>query len=303
MALKDYFLHWLRNSEEYKNLVAENNKLNSMQGYPPGHFYSPVVDPRGIEHRDAEIWKAQDEIDGIDLNMEDQLSLVKAFSGYYAELPYLPEKGLKTRYYFDNDYYTHNDGIILYSMIRHLKPKKIIEIGSGFSSAIMLDTNEYCSAGAIKLCFIDPYPERLYGLMNEQDKQQTKVIADDVQSLPLEIYKDLEAGDILFVDSSHVVKTGSDLHHILFNILPVLKRGVHIHFHDIFFPFEYPKTWVMAGRNWNENYVLRAFLMYNGKFRIRLFSDYLYKHQTAAFWDLPLAYNVQGTSLWIEKTA
>jgi hypothetical protein len=100
-----------------------------------------------------------------------------------------------------------------------------------------------------------------------------------------------------------VVKTGSDLYHILFNILPVLKPGVYIHFHDIFFPFEYPKAWVMAGRNWNENYVLRAFLMYNEKFRVRLFSDYLYKKHTVAYWDLPLAYNVQGTSLWIEKTS
>jgi predicted O-methyltransferase YrrM len=303
MALKDYFLNWLRNSEEYKNLVAENNRLNSLQGYPPGHFYSPVVDGKTLEPREAEIWKEQNSIEGIDLNKDEQLDMVKSFSSYYPELPYLPEKGIKTRYYFDNDYYTHNDGITLYSMIRHLKPKKIIEIGSGFSSAIMLDTNEYCLHGSIKLCFIDPYPERLKGLMNEQDQLNAELIAQDVQAVPLEIYQHLEAGDILFVDSSHVVKTGSDLHHILFNILPVLKPGVYVHFHDIFFPFEYPKAWVMAGRNWNENYVLRAFLMYNEKFRIRLFSDYLYKKHTVAYWDLPLAYNVQGTSLWIEKTS
>jgi predicted O-methyltransferase YrrM len=303
MALKDYFLNWLRNSEEYKNLVAENNRLNSLQGYPPGHFYSPVVDGKTLEPREAEIWNEQNKIEGIDLNMEEQLALVKSFSTYYPELPYLSEKRIKTRYYFDNDYYTHNDGIALYSMIRHLTPKKIIEIGSGFSSAIMLDTNEYCLHGSIKLCFIDPYPERLKGLMNVQDQLNAELIAQDVQAVSLEKYKELEAGDMLFVDSSHVVKTGSDLHHILFNILPVLKPGVHIHFHDIFFPFEYPKAWVMAGRNWNENYVLRAFLMYNEKFRIRLFSDYLYKKHTVAYWGLPLAYNVQGTSLWLEKTS
>jgi predicted O-methyltransferase YrrM len=303
MSIKDHFLHWLRNSEEYKNLVAENNRLNSLQGYPPGHFYSPVVDGKMLERREAEIWGDQVRtFQGIELNVNEQLELVKTFNAYYPELPYLPEKELKTRYYFDNDYYTHNDGITLYSMIRHLAPKKIIEIGSGFSSAIMLDTNEHCFSRSIKLCFIDPYPERLFGLLNEHDKQHCQVIVTDVQAVPLELYKDLEAGDILFVDSSHVVKTGSDLHHILFNILPVLKPGVHIHFHDIFFPFEYPKAWVMAGRNWNENYVLRAFLMYNDKFRIRLFSDYLYKEHTVVYWDLPLAYNVQGTSLWIEKT-
>lgn len=302
MSIKDYFLNWLRNSDEYKNLVAENNRLNSLQGYPPGHFYSPVVDGKMLEHREGEIWKEQDRIEGINLNIEDQLALVKGFSTYYSELPYLQEKGLKTRYYFDNDFYTHNDGVTLYSMIRHLKPKRIIEIGSGFSSAIMLDTNEQSFSGSIKLCFIDPYPERLYGLLNEHDKQHCQVIVNDVQAVPLELYMDLDAGDILFVDSSHVVKTGSDLHHILFNILPVLRPGVFIHFHDIFFPFEYPKAWVMAGRNWNENYVLRAFLMYNDKFRIRLFSDFLYKRHTIAYWYVPLAYNVQGSSLWIEKT-
>jgi hypothetical protein len=123
-----------------------------------------------------------------------------------------------------------------------------------------------------------------------------------VQSVSLDLFKTLEAGDILFVDSSHVVKTGSDLHHILFKILPILEAGVFIHFHDIFFPFEYPEPWVMAGRNWNENYLLRAFLMYNKNFRIRLFSDQIYKHHTEAYWEMPLAYNVQGTSLWIEKT-
>lgn len=303
MALKDYFLHWLRNSEEYKNLVAENNRLNSLQGFLPGHFYSPVVDGKMLEPREAEIWKAQDRIEGIDLNMEEQFTLVKSFSTYYPELPYLPEKGLNTRYYFDNDYYTHNDGITLYSMIHHLNPKKIIEIGSGFSSAIMLDTNEHCLKGSVRLCFIDPYPERLKGLMNEQDQLNAELIAQDVQAVPMKIYRELEAGDILFIDSSHVVKTGSDLHHILFNILPILKPGVFIHFHDIFFPFEYPKAWVMAGRNWNENYVLLAFLMYNEKFRIRLFSDYLYKKHSDIYRDLPLAYNVQGTSLWIEKTS
>lgn len=303
MALKDYLLNWLRKTDEYKNLVAENNKLNSMQGYPPGHFYSPVVDGAKLAHREAEIWgDLTMPLPGIDLNVEEQLALVKTFSAYYAGLPYLPEKNLKARYYFDNDYYTYNDGIVLYSMIRHLKPGKIIEIGSGFSSAIMLDTNEYCLNGSVQLCFIDPYPERLNGLMNERDRLSARVISSDVQLVPIDLFRELEAGDILFVDSSHVVKTGSDLHHILFNILPDLKAGVHIHFHDIFYPFEYPRSWVMAGRNWNENYVLRAFLMYNDRFRIRLFSDYIYKYQTTVFWDLPLAYNVQGTSLWIEKT-
>lgn len=282
-------------------LTRENKRLQALQGFPPGHFYSPVVNSAELEPRAHEIWADQDEVPGVDLHVQEQLALVKAIVQNYNELPYLANKGLHTRYYFDNDFYTQNDGIILYSMIRHARPRRIIEIGSGFSSAIMLDTNEFCLGHSMELCFIDPYPERLHGLMNETDSRRCRVIADQVQSVSLDIYQELQAGDILFVDSSHVVKTGSDLHHILFRVLPALKEGVLIHFHDIFFPFEYPKTWVDAGRNWNENYLLHAFLMHNNSYRIKLFADLLYKKHQAVFWEMPLAYNIQGTSLWIEK--
>jgi len=300
MAFKEYLLKWLRNSEEYKNLAAENEKLSRKQGYPPGHFYSPIVDPDTLKDHNWDTRKKP--ISGIEINEDDQLSLITSFKRFYLDLPYLPQKGLTTRYYFDNDYYTHNDAIALYSLIRLLEPKQIIEIGSGFSSAVMMDTNDYCMQGKISLSFIEPYPDRLLGLMNDRDKASSQLIVQNVQSVPLQIYEKLEAGDILFVDSSHVVKTGSDLHHIVFNILPILQPGVLIHFHDIFYPFEYPESWVMAGRNWNENYLLRAFLMYNKNFRIRLFSDFIYKHHTEAYWEMPLAYNVQGTGFWIEKT-
>ena len=91
------------------------------------------------------------------------------------------------------------------------------------------------------------------------------------------------------------------MNYILFDILPVLKSGVLIHFHDIFYPFEYPKEWVLSGRNWNEDYFLKAFLMYNNKFEIRLFSDYMHKHHKEAFIDMPLSYKNPGGNLWIEK--
>src|SRR5690606_22964232 len=111
----------------------------------------------------------------------------------------------------------------------------------------------------------------------------------------------LEADDILFIDSTHVAKTGSDVNYILFEILPRLKSGVLIHFHDVFYPFEYPRDWVFAGRNWNEDYLLRAFLMYNPAFEIILFSHYLHKHHPDAFAAIPLCYNNRGGNLWIVK--
>jgi predicted O-methyltransferase YrrM len=303
MIFSDFIQNWIRNSAIVKELTEENRKLNQLQGFQPGHFYSPVVEPGSIVIREAEIWgkKGPDTLSGIDLRTEEQLNLISQFIQYYPELPYSQEKDPLVRYYFDNDYYTHNEAVVLYSIMRHVKPKKIVEIGSGFTSAIMLDTNQRFFDNKISLCFIDPYPERLLGLMDEKDHISCKVIAQEVQSVPLGIYRELEAGDILFVDSSHVAKTGSDLNHILFEILPVLQPGVLIHFHDIFYPFEYPKEWVMQGRNWNENYFIRAFLMHNHTYRIRLYSDYIFTHHRDAFIPMPLAHGVRGSSLWLEK--
>jgi hypothetical protein len=185
--------------------------------------------------------------------------------------------------------------------MRHFKPKRIIEIGSGHSSAVMLDTNELFFNNQIDLTFIDPYAERLYGLMTKIDKKETTIIESDVQKVSINVFKKLQAGDILFIDSTHVSKTGSDVNYILFEILPILKSGVLIHFHDVFYPFEYPKEWVFQGINWNEDYILRAFLMYNNNFEIILFSEYLYRYHKNFFKEMPLCYDNRGCNLWIEK--
>lgn len=290
----------------YRKLLKEKQeradyKRNSC--YPPGHFYSPIVSVEDIKKRESEIWKGR-EIDGIkeiDLQTDEQIKLLEQLSHYYAELPFAPEKKENTRYRLENDYYCYTDGIVLYSMMRHFKPGRIIEIGSGFSSAVMLDTNERFFNNKIQLTFIEPYPERLFSLMNEKDKASVSIRESAIQSIHPDEFKKLEAGDILFVDSSHVVKTGSDVHYILFEILPVLNSGVLIHFHDVFYPFEYPKEWVLGGRNWNEDYFLRAFLMYNNKFKIRLFSDFIHKHRKEAFAGMPLCYKNTGGNLWLEK--
>lgn len=271
--------------------------------FPNGHFYSPVISIEGVKKREAEIWKNRDEdgILGVELRTEGQIKLVQQFTKYYAALPFKSEKQEKLRYQFGNGSYSYTDGIVLYSMIRHFEPKRIIEIGSGYSSMVMLDTNELFFDNQINLTFIEPFPERLYSLMKEDDKKITAVVESEVQLIPLDVFEKLQAGDILFVDSTHVSKTGSDVNYILFEILPVLNSGVLIHFHDVFYPFEYPKEWVFQGRNWNEDYILKAFLMYNEKFEIKLFSEYLYKHHKNVFKDMPLCYNNTGGNLWLEK--
>jgi predicted O-methyltransferase YrrM len=275
--------------------------LNSR--FPAGHYYSPVISIADVKKREFEIWKNADKdgIEGIQLRTEEQIKLIQQFTKFYEEIPFKSEKQNNVRYYFENTFYSYTDGIVLYSMIRHYEPKRIIEIGSGFSSAVMLDTNQFFFNNQIDLTFIDPFPERLYSLMTETDKKQTTVIETDVQLIPLAVFRKLKTGDILFVDSTHVTKTGSDVNYILFEILPMLESGVLIHFHDIFYPFEYPKEWVFSGISWNEDYILKAFLMYNNQFEIKLFSEYLHQHHKESFKDLPLSYNNTGGNLWIQK--
>ena len=247
--------------------------------YPNGHYYSPVFSIEDVKKREAEIWKNIDKeaIQGIDLQLVEQKNLVSQFYKYYAEQPFKPEKQPSVRYQFDNAYYSYTDGIILYSMIRYFKPKRIIEVGSGYSSMVMLDTNELFFKNRIELTFIEHFPERLSALMKASDEKSTTLIKRSIQEISLSVFEVLDKGDILFIDSTHVSKTGSDVNYIFFEILPLLKSGVLIHFHDIFYPFEYPKEWVFKGINWNEDYILRAFLTYNDKFKIKYFSHYLHR--------------------------
>lgn len=273
--------------------------------YAPAHFYSPIVDVKEIKNREDIIWSYRNllTIPGIDLNIDEQLNLVEKFYQYYDEMPFKDLKSENLRYYFDNNYYSYTDASVLYFMIRHFQPKRIVEVGSGYSSAVMLDTNELFFDNNIKLTFIEPYPDRLKGLLKSDDKKYVDLIETKVQTADLNLFMQLEAGDILFIDSSHVSKTDSDLNHLLFVVLPILKPGVIIHFHDIFYPFEYPAAWVLEGRNWNEDYLLKSFLMYNSNFKIQFFADYLHLHYENCFDKMPILYKNTGGCIWLTKLA
>lgn len=280
------------------------HKLNSNSRFPAGHYYSSVVSLEEIKERQNEIWKENisSSIEGIDLNTKNQIDLLKDLSNYYSDLPFTETKTENRRYHYFNSYYSYTDAIILFLMIRHFKPEQIIEIGSGYSSALMIDTNILFFNERINLKFVEPYPDqRLNPMLEDLTNQNYEVIAEEVQKVEPERFKSLKTGDILFIDSSHVIKTGSDVNYILFEILPILQTGVLIHFHDIHFPFEYPKDWVFNGFGWNEAYFIKAFLMYNKQYEIILFSDYIQKHQKDAFSDMPLTNKDKGSSLWLIK--
>lgn len=283
----------------FKVLYKEVEHYKSLQYYPPGHYYSPIVDYHTVKNKEY-LWEAS-EVPDIDLNVKEQEELLSNFTLFYKDIPWKDRKNIGLIYYFKNDFYSYTDGIVLYSIMRNFSPRRIIEIGSGFSSALMIDTNQLFFKNNIELTFIEPYPERLYSLVDKKKRRGISILEKKVQEVPVEIFDQLENGDILFVDSSHVSKTGSDVNYILFEILPRLKKGVMIHFHDIFYPFEYPKLWVYQGRNWNENYLLRAFLLGNKNYKILLFSDYLHKFKPEFIDKLPLLKKNTGGSIWIKK--
>ncbi len=303
MNLKQKLISILNKLPYIRRLYQENMTFKKNSCFPAGHYYSTIISVDDVKKRQNEIWFNEniDGINGINLNLKEQINLVKLFEQYYSEIPFTESKNNKTRYYFENGYYSYSDAIFLYSMIRYFKPQQIIEIGSGFSSSVMLDTNEYFFNNSINLTFIEPYTDRLKSLLNNNDENTTTIIEKDVQKIYIETFEKLNRGDFLFIDSTHVVKTGSDVNYIIFEILPKLKSGVFIHFHDIFYPFEYPKDWVFMGRNWNEDYFLKAFLMYNNEFEIKLFSHYLHRHHKDVFNKMPLCYRDTGGHLWLMK--
>ena len=190
------------------------------------------------------------------------------------------------------------------SMLRLHRPARVVEVGSGFSSALMLDTNERFLDRSTQLTFIEPYPVRLNGLLRDEDRKQASVRTEFVQDTPLEIFTALQPGDFLFIDSSHVARPGSDLNHLLFNVIPLLTPGVIIHFHDIFWPFEYPLPWIEEGRAYNELYLLRAFLAYNPAFEILLFNHHAgHAERPWLEANMPLFLRNTGGSLWLRKLA
>ena len=187
-------------------------------------------------------------------------------------------------------------------MLRHLAPSKVIEVGSGSSSCVMLDTNRHYLNNKMSLTFIDPFPDKMPSIP-QNSHGHTCLIPHRLQDVETKLFQALGENDILFIDSTHVAKVGSDVNDIFFRILPSLKSGVYIHFHDIFFPFEYPKHWVISnGRYWNEIYLLRSFLQYNSVFKIVLMNTFITQnHHNYIRENFPLCLKNTGGSIWLKK--
>ena len=304
------FVKQIYNNRWFLNNLLNSKNLRFIKFAKPGHFYSPLPDFNEIKKKSNKIFDGSVKvIPSIKLNEAFQLKLLKSFACYYSEISFMEKEVQNTRYYFDNSYFSYGDGVILYSFLRHFQPRKIIEIGSGFSTALMLDVNDIFFHKRIEVTLIEPHPNRLNRLLTSEDKNRCRVIYKQVQEVPVDIFQELSKNDILFIDSSHVAKTASDVVHIISNILPLLAKGVIIHFHDIIWPFEYPKIWFELGIAWNETYFIRAFLQYNEAFQILYFNSFMEKHNAHVLRKkMPLVLkspsNVltpSNTSLWLVK--
>lgn len=238
-----------------------------------GHFYSPLPSFQEIKRKKAEIFR-KGTPSAVDLNFESQLEKLKLFSEMQEGIPFYHEQK-RIRFNIDNMSFSYDDAPILHYMMRLLQPSKIIEIGSGHSSACMLDTNELYLDGKVKFTFIDISLNDIRKMLRDGDLDKVTLLEKRIQDIDLRIFETLEANDILFIDSSHVMKIGSDLSAIFFDIMPRLRPGVYIHFHDIRYPFQYPETDIEQRIFWNEAYVLHAFLQYNDSFKIIFWLNFL----------------------------
>ena len=266
---------------------------------PPGHFYSPIFSGGEEYEKMSEPSEYQ-----IPMFLAEQLVLLESLSKLGSIFPH--SSSTNSLYFSDNDQYGDGDAFILSGVIKFLTPKRIIEIGSGFSTAVMLDTLNDSKIHA-KITAIDPYPQRLEHLLESSNNLigsniKLEILPKPVQKVDLEVFSELQPGDILFIDSSHVSKTGSDVNFELFEILPRLKVGVWVHIHDMFWPFEYPEAWIQQGRSWNELYLIRAFLTWNSVFKVKLFQHYLFEKHNSVWRQIQdKGIKNPGGGLWLEK--
>ena len=249
---------------------------------PPGHYYSPIPSKKDVERFALEKWhQTPDAIAGVDFNVAGQLRMLETLGPLTRELAFADDAGGATRYWWDNDGFSPGDATVLAAMLMHYRPRQVLEIGAGYSTAVMLDVSERYLKAPPRITCVDPEPGRLRSVLRGDEAQLT-IHETIMQELPRELFTSLAANDILFIDSSHVLKLGSDVSILFLEVLPRLAPGVVVHVHDIATSFEYPLEWYEEGRAWNEAPALRAFLAFNEVYEILYFCDYMNRFQREA---------------------
>jgi Methyltransferase domain len=257
-----------------------------------GHFYSPLTGPDDIRRALLPPGDAP----GVDLREDAQLALAAEL------LPILEAEPPGPRYRPGgrNVMFGPADAAAYRAMLTHVRPARVIEVGSGWSTAVAIDeAGSVPELAGLEITCIEPYPAPLLAILREQDDRRVTVLRAAVQDVGLSAYERLGPGDILFIDSSHVAKPGSDVIWLVLHVLPRLAAGVVVHVHDVFWPFTYPAAWLRERRDWTEAYLLHAFLSGNDSWEVVLFSSWLWRCHPEAV-PARLA-GAEPGSLWLRK--
>jgi predicted O-methyltransferase YrrM len=233
------------------------------------HYYLPIPE-EGDEH-----YIQPTQMIGIEIDVEKAFHLIEHdLKGYNEEFKQLPihAPDASSAYYVVNGNYMAIDGNLYYSLIRHFKPHRIIEIGSGNSTLIASTAIRKNQGHATELICIEPYPRPV---LRQEIPAITQLIVKKVQDVDLSVFESLQSGDILFIDSTHVLRPGGDVWWEYCEILPRLAPGVLVHIHDISLPKPYPDVYLKQHLYWNEQYLLQAFLTFNPKFEIIWAGNYM----------------------------
>ena len=268
----------------------------------PNHYYAPVPDTTTLPEA---LWRDRDTVAGIDLQEDQQRARIERLAGFSSEFDQLAAKtGPAPGYRPDNPSLLPADASAYYGLIRERGPKRIVEIGGGFSSLVAraaMQHNAKQSGVAGELTVIEPYPPDW--LSSSAD---INLVQQPVQEVAMAQFESLQEGDILFIDSSHVLTVGSDVQYEVLEILPRLARGVLVHVHDIFIPNEYPKEWIKnQKRFWTEQYILQAFLSGNRSFSVVLALNFLARRSPEILKKLTSYHQPehQPGSFWFERIA
>ena len=191
---------------------------------------------------------------------------------------------------------------LLHAFLRKLRPRRVVCAGAGAFVPALLDLNEHVFGRTMSITVVDPEAESLRPLLRKEEEEKVRLLPARVHEVPFDTFTSLASGDVLCVETSHVSKTGSDLNHLLFRVLPRMKGGVHVHPGGVFWPFEYPHAWVSEGRAWNEAYLWRAFLLNSSAWEIAVFASFLETaHRGAILKELPQWQRSRAGGLWIRR--
>jgi hypothetical protein len=244
---------------------------------------------------------------GVMLDSKIHFELLNRLSGNRSAVKFQRKKTEESQlqYYYENGQFGPGDADFLYGLVRYLRPKRVIEVGCGYSSLIIQEAiegnNRESDGNFMEHVCIEPFENPWLSELN------VKLIREKVEEVDTKIFDLLIKDDILFVDSSHVIRSDGDILKLILEVLPVLNPGVYVHFHDIFTPFDYPAEWLSEEiRLWNEQYLLEAFLSGNMEFEIVGALHWLYNCHKEFFENsFPMLRefrnNFNPKSFWIRK--